>query len=201
MIKITKREYSKPLQTRQHQSRMSSNQVLKRLLKTSTLGEIVSLEKSNKNVIGLKNIIDLPVNFNLGSDFILEEIKAYLKDDLILPEIDLADCDPEEDICLIEKLLNDDPFQLLSMDLKKGELTKKKSSVEEPPKLELKDLPSHLEYANLDGADKLPVIITKDLKDDEKEALLKVLKSHNGSLLGKSPTSRVLTLVFVLTTS
>ncbi|GJX95699.1 reverse transcriptase domain-containing protein [Tanacetum coccineum] len=33
------------------------------------------------------------------SEFILEEIKAYLKDDSISPEIDYADCNPEEDIC------------------------------------------------------------------------------------------------------
>nr|GEU54552.1 reverse transcriptase domain-containing protein [Tanacetum cinerariifolium] len=38
-----------------------------------------------------------------GSDFILEEIEAYLKDNLISPEIDHADCDPEGDICLIEE--------------------------------------------------------------------------------------------------
>ncbi|GJS90263.1 reverse transcriptase domain-containing protein [Tanacetum coccineum] len=73
------------------------------------------------------------------SEFILEEIKAYLKDDSISPEIDYADCDPEEDICLIEKLLNNDPFQLPPMDLKQSEVTKAKSSIEEPPELELKD--------------------------------------------------------------
>nr|GEX68202.1 reverse transcriptase domain-containing protein [Tanacetum cinerariifolium] len=113
-----------------------------------------------------------------GSDFILEEIDAYLKDESISPEINQADCDPEGDICLIEKLLNDDPFQLPPVDLKQGEVVKEKSSIEEPTKLELKDLPSHLEYAYLEGFDKLPVIIAKDLKVDEKEALLKVLKSH-----------------------
>nr|GEZ30963.1 reverse transcriptase domain-containing protein [Tanacetum cinerariifolium] len=89
----------------------------------------------------------------VGSDFILEEIEAYLKDESISPEIDHADCDPEGDICLIEKLLNDDPFQLLSMDLKQGEVVKEKSLIEEPPELELKDLPSHLEYAYLEGID------------------------------------------------
>ncbi|GKF21858.1 reverse transcriptase domain-containing protein, partial [Tanacetum coccineum] len=62
------------------------------------------------------------------------------------------------------------------MDLK--EVTKAKPSIEEPPGLELKDLPSHLEYAYLEGNDKLPVIIAKCLKDDEKESILKVLKSH-----------------------
>nr|GFB18204.1 reverse transcriptase domain-containing protein [Tanacetum cinerariifolium] len=55
---------------------------------------------------------------------------------------------------------------------------KAKSLIEEPPELELKDLPSHLEYAYLEGVDKLPVIIAKDLKVDEKEALLNVLKSY-----------------------
>nr|GEX04918.1 reverse transcriptase domain-containing protein [Tanacetum cinerariifolium] len=86
-----------------------------------------------------------------GSDFILEEIEAYLKDESILPEIDHADCDPEGDICLIEKLLNNDPIQLPLMDLKQGEVVKAKSSIEEPPELELKDLPSYLEYAYLEG--------------------------------------------------
>ncbi|GKC86168.1 reverse transcriptase domain-containing protein [Tanacetum coccineum] len=57
------------------------------------------------------------------------------------------------------------------MDLK--EVIKAKPSIEEPPKLELKDLPSHLEYAYLEGTDKLLVIIAKGLKDDKKEALLK----------------------------
>nr|GFB55541.1 reverse transcriptase domain-containing protein [Tanacetum cinerariifolium] len=113
-----------------------------------------------------------------GSDFILEEINAYPKDESISPEIDHADYDPEGDIFLIEKLLNNDPFQLPSMDLKQGEVVKAKSSIEEPPELELKDLPSHLEYAYLEGVNKLPVIISKDSKVDEKEALLKVLKSH-----------------------
>nr|GEV32395.1 hypothetical protein [Tanacetum cinerariifolium] len=60
-----------------------------------------------------------------------------------------------------------------------------KSSTEEPPELELKDLSSHLEYAYLEDVDKLPVIIAKDLKVDEKEALLKVLKSHKKAIAWK----------------
>nr|GEW01559.1 reverse transcriptase domain-containing protein [Tanacetum cinerariifolium] len=86
-----------------------------------------------------------------GSDFILEEIEAYLKDESISPEINHVDYDPEGDICSIEKLLNDDPFQLPPMDLKQEEVVKAKSLTEEPPELELKDLPFHLEYAYLEG--------------------------------------------------
>nr|GEW09291.1 reverse transcriptase domain-containing protein [Tanacetum cinerariifolium] len=65
------------------------------------------------------------------------------------------------------------------------EVVKAKSLIEEPPELELKELPSHLEHAYLEGLDKLPVIISKDLKVDEKEALLKVLKSHKREIAWK----------------
>ncbi|GJX15647.1 reverse transcriptase domain-containing protein [Tanacetum coccineum] len=45
--------------------------------------------------------------------------------------------------------------------------------------LELKDLPSHLEYAFLEGDDKLPAIIAKNLKDVDKTALIKILMREN----------------------
>nr|GEW30953.1 DNA-directed DNA polymerase [Tanacetum cinerariifolium] len=66
-----------------------------------------------------------------------------------------------------------------------SEETKAKSSIKEPPELELKELPSHLEYAFLEESNKLLVIITKDLKDVEKEALIKVLKSHKWAIAWK----------------
>nr|GEU80532.1 DNA-directed DNA polymerase [Tanacetum cinerariifolium] len=84
-----------------------------------------------------------------GSDFILKEIDAYLKDESVSPEINHADCDPEGDICLIEKLLNDDPFQLPPMDLKQGEVVKAKSSIEEPPELELKERSNRRRVPNI----------------------------------------------------
>ncbi|GJR58510.1 hypothetical protein Tco_1500672 [Tanacetum coccineum] len=60
-----------------------------------------------------------------------------------------------------------------------------KSSIEDPSDLVLKDLPSHLEYAFFEGTSKLPVIIAKDLKKEEKEQLLKVLKSHKRAIAWK----------------
>nr|GEX63096.1 reverse transcriptase domain-containing protein [Tanacetum cinerariifolium] len=119
------------------------------------------------------------------SDFFLEEIKDFLNDESIPTGIDNSFYDPEEDILYLEKLLNEDPFQLPLMDLKQAEETKAKSSIEEPPELELKELPSHLEYAFLEESDKLPVIIAKDLKVVEKEALIKVLKSHKRAIAWK----------------
>ncbi|GJR38828.1 hypothetical protein Tco_1214512 [Tanacetum coccineum] len=57
-----------------------------------------------------------------------------------------------------------------------------KSSIDELPEVELKDLPPHLNYSFLEGEDKLPVIIAKDLSVEEKAALIKVLKSHKRAI-------------------
>nr|GEV43897.1 reverse transcriptase domain-containing protein [Tanacetum cinerariifolium] len=51
--------------------------------------------------------------------------------------------------------------------------------------VELKDLPPHLEYTFLEGDDKLPVIIGKDLSIEEKTALIMVLKSHKQAIAWK----------------
>ncbi|GJS07566.1 reverse transcriptase domain-containing protein [Tanacetum coccineum] len=121
-----------------------------------------------------------------GGDFILEEIEACLSSVSILPGIDDADFDPEGDIRLLEKLLNDDPSSPLPLkELNFEELKTIKSSIDDPPELELKDLPSHLEYAFLEGTDKLPVIISKELRDEEKATLIKVLKSHKRAIAWK----------------
>nr|GEV49405.1 reverse transcriptase domain-containing protein [Tanacetum cinerariifolium] len=63
-----------------------------------------------------------------------------------------------------------------------SEESKEKSFGEEPPELELKELPSHLEYAFLEDFNKLPVIIAKNLKVNEREALINVLKSHKWAI-------------------
>ncbi|GJT46902.1 hypothetical protein Tco_0955617, partial [Tanacetum coccineum] len=55
------------------------------------------------------------------------------------------------------------------------------SSVE-PPKLELKELPEHLEYAFLQENNQLPVVISSALSTDEKTRLLEVLRNHKGAI-------------------
>ncbi|GJT35434.1 reverse transcriptase domain-containing protein [Tanacetum coccineum] len=120
------------------------------------------------------------------SDFLLEETDALLAidDEPISPEIDDSYYDSEGDILLLEEFLNDDPSSppLPPQEIKIIEPKNEKSSIDKPPMVELKDLPPHLEYAFLEGDDKLPVIITKGLKDEEKTALIKVLKSHKQAL-------------------
>ncbi|GJT65115.1 reverse transcriptase domain-containing protein [Tanacetum coccineum] len=103
-----------------------------------------------------------------------EEADSFLalEDDPTSPEVDPIYYDPEGDILLLEAILNSEPspplqrnyFPETQKDLKICEANNEKSFVDEPPEVELKDLPPHLEYAFLEGDDKLPVIIAKDLK-------------------------------------
>ncbi|GJS57315.1 reverse transcriptase domain-containing protein [Tanacetum coccineum] len=67
-----------------------------------------------------------------GGDFVLEEIEACLTSDSIPPGIDDADFDPEGDILLLEKLLNDDPSSPLPpKELNFEELKIIKSSIDD----------------------------------------------------------------------
>nr|GFA45386.1 reverse transcriptase domain-containing protein [Tanacetum cinerariifolium] len=108
-----------------------------------------------------------------GSDFILEEIETFLQTPDELSDLDDDYYDTEGDIFYLENLLNEDPspnvLLVKAKDLKQVDATMTKPSIDEPPDLDLKELLSHLEYAFLEGTDKLPVIISKELKDEEKK--------------------------------
>nr|GEZ32997.1 reverse transcriptase domain-containing protein [Tanacetum cinerariifolium]GEZ44726.1 reverse transcriptase domain-containing protein [Tanacetum cinerariifolium] len=132
------------------------------------------------------------------SDFLLfEEANAFLglEDDLDSPKLDPSYCDPEGDIQMLEAILNSDLAPSLpnheqsvpsfKNELKACEAKTIKSSVDEPPDVELKDLPPHLEYAFLEGDNKLPIIFDKELGDEEKAALIKVLTSHKRAIAWK----------------
>nr|GFA57658.1 reverse transcriptase domain-containing protein [Tanacetum cinerariifolium] len=132
------------------------------------------------------------------SDFLLfEEADAFLglEDDPNSPKINPFYYDPEGDIPLLEAILNSEPLPPLpnheqympsfKKELKVCEAKIVKSFVDEPPEVELKDLPPHLDYAFLKGDNKLLVIIPKELGDEEKSALIKVLKSHKRAIAWK----------------
>nr|GEW04453.1 DNA-directed DNA polymerase [Tanacetum cinerariifolium] len=118
-----------------------------------------------------------------------------LEDDPDSSKINPFYYDPEGDILLLEAILNNEPSPSLlnqeqnlpsfKEELKAYEAQVVKSSVDEPPKVELKDMPYHLEYAFLESDNKLPVIIAKELGDEEKSALIKVLKSHKRAIAWK----------------
>nr|GEY48196.1 hypothetical protein [Tanacetum cinerariifolium] len=94
-----------------------------------------------------------------------------------------------------KSFLNDDPslpppnqgnyLPKVRKELKIYETKSDKYSVDEPPAVELKDLSPHLEYAFLEGDDKLLVIIAKELSVEEKTALITVFKSHKRAIAWK----------------
>nr|GEW75482.1 reverse transcriptase domain-containing protein [Tanacetum cinerariifolium] len=98
------------------------------------------------------------------SDFLLlEEADAFIAidDEPILPKVDATYYDPEGDIIILEALLNSDPlpplpnqkdyFPVIHKDLKVIEPKNNKSSDDEPPEVELKELPPHLESKVREG--------------------------------------------------
>ncbi|XP_076918871.1 uncharacterized protein LOC143579444 [Bidens hawaiensis] len=60
-------------------------------------------------------------------------------------------------------------------------------SEEKPAPLELKVLPSHLEYAYLDEGSNLPVIVSSKLTEEQKSKLIDVLKLHKGAIAWRLP--------------
>nr|GFA04923.1 reverse transcriptase domain-containing protein [Tanacetum cinerariifolium] len=72
----------------------------------------------------------------------------------------------------------------IKVDLKVIE-PKTKSEEDEPPKVELKELPPHLEYAFLGNNGEGPVIIAKYLSPNEKTDLINVLKTWKKAIAWK----------------
>nr|GEX63304.1 DNA-directed DNA polymerase [Tanacetum cinerariifolium] len=171
-------------------------------------------EEYSKEVLGFSNVVANeastpyfePIVSNSSqnltpfdeSDFLLfEEADAFLAvdDEPISPEFDATYYDPEGSILILEALLNSDPeppppnqkhyFPTVYKDLKVIEPKNDKSFDDEPPKVELKELPPHLEYAFLGENEKWPVIISKDLSINEKSALIEVLKSRKKAIVWK----------------
>ncbi|GJY51341.1 reverse transcriptase domain-containing protein [Tanacetum coccineum] len=148
---------------------------------------IWAVKKNSQEVLGFSNVVSMTFSFSKKPTLFC------LEDDPTSPEVDPTYYDPEGDILLLEAILNSEPspplqgnyFPETRKDLKICEANNEKSSVNEPPEVELKDLPPHLEYAFLEGDDKLPVIIAKDLKNEEKAALIEVLKSHKRAIAWK----------------
>ncbi|GKB60905.1 reverse transcriptase domain-containing protein [Tanacetum coccineum] len=119
-------------------------------------------------------------------------VPADLWQELMMPE-----CDPDGGyIHLLEAILNSEPIithfptsKLFSLGLEKNEDLWKpkplKHQLMNLTEVELNGLTPHLEYAFLEGDNKLPVIIAKDLSVREKAALIKVLQSHKRAIAWK----------------
>ncbi|GJZ43882.1 reverse transcriptase domain-containing protein [Tanacetum coccineum] len=139
----------------------------------------MTLELADRSItepIGIAKDVRLMVGkFQFPADFVVVDFEPDPRVPLILGRSFLKDIrafnrcyesyyDPEGDILILEALLNSEHV---------------------PP------LPNHKDYSPGSRKelkvcdDKLPVIIVKDLKDEEKAALIKVLKSHKRAIAWK----------------
>nr|GFC63277.1 hypothetical protein [Tanacetum cinerariifolium] len=93
--------------------------------------------------------------FNESDFLLLEEADAFIAidDEPISPEFDATYYDPEGDILILEALLNNDPeppsnqkdyVPSVHKDIKVVEPKNNQSSDDEPPEVELNELPPHL---------------------------------------------------------
>ncbi|GKF44618.1 hypothetical protein Tco_0131170 [Tanacetum coccineum] len=128
------------------------------------------------------------------SDFLLfEEADAFIAidDEPVSPVFNATYYNPEGDILILDALLNSDPLPLpaqgdyspgIQKDLKVVEYATSNDPKDEIPEVELKELPPYLKYAFLEENNKLPVIISKDLSQDEKTSLINVLKNQKQAI-------------------
>nr|GEW27584.1 reverse transcriptase domain-containing protein [Tanacetum cinerariifolium] len=153
----------------------------------------MTLELTDRSVskpIGIaKDVSFKVVVFHFPADFVVVDFEPDPRVLLILRRCflktgrALVNVHKEGDILLLETILNSEPLPPLpnheqympsyKKELKVCEAKTVKPSVDEPPEVELKDLPPHLEYTFLEGNNKLPVIIAKELGGEEKSTLIK----------------------------
>nr|GFB56507.1 reverse transcriptase domain-containing protein [Tanacetum cinerariifolium] len=161
---------------------------------TLKCGDTPSIFYNNLESLNKVDLID--ATCEEYSDFLLlEEADAFIAidDEPISSNIDATYYDPEGDILMLEALLNNDPeplsnqkdfFPTLHKDLRVIE-PKTQTEEDQPPEVELKELPPHLEYAFLGNNGEWPVIIAKDLSPDEKTDLINVLKTQKKAIAWK----------------
>ncbi|GJU18930.1 hypothetical protein Tco_1146896 [Tanacetum coccineum] len=108
------------------------------------------------------------------SDFLLfEEADAFIAidDEPVSPVFNATYYDPEGDILILEALLNNDPLPHPNQ----GDYSPGIQTI----------VSFDLEYAFLEENNELPVIISKDLSQDEKTSLINVLKNRKQAIAWK----------------
>ncbi|XP_071739332.1 uncharacterized protein [Rutidosis leptorrhynchoides] len=122
------------------------------------LEKLLGVDTSGFNQVFESDIVDLEADFN-------ELMNVSVNDN----ELESETIREES----FEAIPNEDRFRI-------------KSSWEEPPTLELKELPEHLEYAFLKESGQLPVIISKRLTVGQKSKLVSLLRSHHKAIAWKT---------------
>ncbi|GKD24711.1 DNA-directed DNA polymerase [Tanacetum coccineum] len=135
-----------------------------------------NIEKSMKFALSQDNCLYFADHTN-------EMVQEQL-DDTLDPDhnwIDNEEGDEAEDVQAISFYPRKEPIEPLEWKILENRL---KPSMDKASIVELKALPNHLEYAFLQGDDKLSVVISSSLSALQKGKLLKVLRSHKNPFMG-----------------
>ncbi|XP_065879878.1 uncharacterized protein [Euphorbia lathyris] len=135
----------------------------------------------------LVDVSEGKVVLRIGDDkieFDMNQVMKYPMEDFACMKLDLIeecvnDIVKKEEIIepiMSEELEDKDPERLIRED---GPVP---PSIVVPPKLELKELPSHLRYAFLGEGDSLPIIISNKLTQVQEEKLKEVVRNRIGSM-------------------
>ena len=124
---------------------------------------------------------------NLLEQICSEKFQRHLADDLLVAVLVGFDVDDEE--VAVEYTHSLDSYYAERRFFRKIEpiempekSTAAQPSIVKPPELELKQLPDHLEYAYLGEDFTLPVIIAKELSDEQRQKLIKVPMQHKRAI-------------------
>ncbi|KAL5549524.1 hypothetical protein UlMin_004755 [Ulmus minor] len=123
---------------------------------------------------------------SLADSLVAEQLERCCEDSLqstMLDDSNLED-EIEEEWAWIETKqgVGKQKLQFEPIDMSSREFKLPKSSVEEPPVLEMKPLSSHLRYAYLGDSSTLPVIISASLTKEQEAQLLEVLKKFKKAI-------------------
>ncbi|KAM0022394.1 putative nucleotidyltransferase, Ribonuclease H [Helianthus debilis subsp. tardiflorus] len=94
----------------------------------------------------------------------------------------VVDEQSEDEIDEVEEECLDESDEVSAEPLGLDAINDESTPVEIPPPLELKVLPSHLEYAFLGEKSDMPVIISSKLTEEEKSRLIEVLREHSDAI-------------------
>ncbi|XP_070017592.1 uncharacterized protein [Nicotiana sylvestris] len=155
----------------------------------STSMRLQMADRTLKRPLGIIDDVLIQVDkFILRVDFVILDCEVDYEVPIILGrpflETGKALVDAEVEDLTFQVIVDDtsaminveDPLEALSLDLENRKTPSTKPSIEEPPVLELKPLPSHLRYEFLGPSSTLPVILSSCLTNVQLDATLEVLQ-------------------------
>ena len=118
---------------------------------------------------------------DIAQELVEEQPELYITEDpLDLYHIEKDSCTVSVDVSRVSSEFP--PWRAIIEPLPPLAETPAKSSIESPPKLELKPLPDSLKYAYLGDDKTLPVIISSLLTEEQEQRLLTILREHKAAI-------------------